>query len=261
MGKQNDGGRNLGFLLRFRPPGKQMNNDQYNSSRITKLVLYDGYEFTKLTDEVGADHGAILYRSIPADTWCTLTVPFWPTTSLTMKCPSSLSEGTLTFSDINKETWGGVDKPMLVKSTTALTAIEGKLASTNGGGSGVNHGDMTSGSGVPMVGVYTSGYVPESTGNHFYYVVGTDNYLHKVTGDGVLIKPFRAYFDLNNESGANARNVLFMNFDNESSGIGTLINKEKDITGSIYDLSGRIIAKDQLPKGLYIVKGKKVIVK
>ena len=258
--------------------GENMNNDQYNSTRITKLVLYDEYEFTKLSNEVGTDYGAILYRSIPANTWCTLTVPFWPTTTLTMKYPSSFSYGTLTFSDVDREAWGGVDKPMLIKSERALTAIEGKIASTSGGGSGVSHSTgMTSGAGVPMQGVYTSGYVPQSTADINYYALGNDNNLHKVTGTGVTIAPFRAYFTLTNAN--NARSVISLNFNDEASGTSAPLNDNGEITNDkfVYNLSGqrfngswflepggraeRTINGSGLKPGLYIVNGKKVVIK
>ena len=241
--------------------GETMNNNQYNSSRITRLVLYDGYDFTKLTGDVGADNGAVLYRSIPADTWNTLVVPFWPTTSLTKKYPTVFANGTLTFSDVDRTTWGGVDKPMLIKSATAITAIEGKLASTNNGGSGVNHNDMTSGAGAPMVGVYDKGTVPVSDATNAYYAVGaSDNSLHKVTGGNVTLKPFRAYFMLTGST--NSRSIIGMNFDDDApTAIGStpLQTGTGAAAGTVYNLQGQRVAKPA--KGLYIINGKKVMMK
>ena len=241
--------------------GETMNNNQHNSSRITRLVLYDGYDFTKLTGNVGADNGAVLYRSIPAKTWNTLVVPFWPTTSLTKKYPTAFANGTLTFSDVDRATWGGVDKPMLIKSATAITAIEGKLASTNGGGSGITHNDMTSGAGAPMVGVYAKGTVPVSDATTAYYAVGaSDNSLHKVTGGNVTLKPFRAYFMLTGAT--NSRSIIGMNFDDgETTAIGSmpLPAGTGAAAGTVYNLQGQRVAKPA--KGLYIINGKKVMMK
>ncbi len=239
--------------------GEAMNNDQYSSSRITKLVLYDGYEYTKLSDDVGADNGAILYRNIPADTWCTLTVPFWPTTTLTKKYPTAYSDGILTFSDVERTSWGGVDKPMLIKSTTALTAIEGKIASNNGGGCGVNHGDLTSGSGAPMTGVYTNGNVPQSTDDTKYYVVGSDNNLHKVTGTEVTIAPFRAYFSLTGSTAGEARSVIALDFGDETTAVEAVEIGQQAKDNAVYNLNGQRV--NELRKGLYIVNGKKVFIK
>ena len=243
--------------------GQNMNNDQYSSSRITKLVLYDGYDYTKLTDAVGADNGAVLYRSIPADTWCTLTVPFWPTTSLTMKYPEALSsEGVLSFATVDRTTWGYVDKPMLIKSASAITAIEGKLASTNnGGGCGVSHSnDMTSGSDVPMQGVYTAGTVPMSDADtYYYYIDATDGMLHKVTGNGVNIAPFRAYFSLSQAVDAPMRSTINLDFDGDATGISLVADKTVEENKVYFNLNGQRVATPT--KGIYIVNGKKVYVK
>lgn len=238
--------------------GEYMNNDQYKSGEITKLVLYDGYDFAILNDNVIANNGAVLYRSIAADTWSTLCVPFWPKTSLTMKYPTAYSDGTLTFSDVERTTWDGVDKPMLIKSSTALTKIEGVIASVNGRGSGNNHNpSMTSGAGAPMHGVYSEGYVPKSTTEKTYYVVGTDNNLHKVDSE-VSIAPFRAYFELPASNEAPA--LINLSFDGEgTTGISPIDNAQTKIEKVYYDLSGRRVA--QPTKGLYIVNGKKVIIK
>ena len=242
--------------------GQNMNNDQYSEYRITKLVLYDGYNYTKLAKDVGADNGAVLYRSIPADTWCTLTVPFWPTTSLTMKYPVTLSaEGVLSFEDVDRETWGAVDKPMLIKSASAITAIEGKLASTNGGGCGVSHSnDMTSGSDVPMQGVYTAGTVPMSDADtYYYYIDATDGMLHKVTGNGVNIAPFRAYFSLSQAVDAPMRSTINLDFDGDATGISLVADKTVEENKVYFNLNGQRVATPT--KGIYIVNGKKVYVK
>ena len=85
--------------------GETMNNNKYNNARISKLVLYDGYPFVDYADNQegvprawGIDNGAILYRTIPANTWCTLMVPFYPTNLDVMKVPGELTSGTLAFS-------------------------------------------------------------------------------------------------------------------------------------------------------------------
>ena len=216
-----------------------MNNNQYNSSRITKLVLYDGYDFTNSGDNYGLDYGAILYRNIPANTWCTLMVPFYPTNLDVKKVPSSIDgEGVLTFVDAPSKDMN--DSPMLVKSTEGVTSITGLRNSTYG----INKGSGTYGSGVPMTGVYTAGNVPASDSDNIYYALGTDNNLHKVTGSQVTIAPFRAYFTLNTSGGSEARSALRMNFG--------------DVTGvANVEVATETTVKD----GKYIENGKIVIVK
>ncbi len=216
-----------------------MNNNQYNSSRITKLVLYDGYDFTNSGDNYGLDNGAILYRNIPANTWCTLMVPFYPTNLDAKKVPSSIDgEGVLTFVDAPSKDMN--DSPMLVKSTEGVTSITGLRNSTYG----ITKGSGNYGSGVPMTGVYSAGNVPVSDVDNIYYALGTDNNLHKVTGSEVTIAPFRAYFTLNTSGGSEARSALRMNFG--------------DVTGvANVEVATETTVKD----GKYIENGKIVIVK
>lgn len=210
--------------------GVYMNNDQYGSGKMTKLVLYDGYEFSYNLNNVAADNGAILYRSIPKDTWCTLVVPFVPTTALTKKVPSELSSGTLSFTDAVSAN----DEPMLIMSDAKLTKIEG----TRSGASG----DKTSGVGAPMVGTYSNiADLSAVTGTN--YVVGNDGKLHKVTG-AVTVAPFRAYFNI---SESEARNVISMNFDGGYTGINTIEAAETKSS----------VLKD----GKYLIEGKIVLVK
>ena len=273
--------------------GASMNNLMYKSGGycyIDKMVLYDGNAFTDYVENDGYFcYDATLYRSIPADTWCSLVIPFWPTTTLTMKYPSAFDAGTgeLTFADVTNSTcWN--DEPMLIKSSSSLTAITGKRAGTGAGASGITYGDMTSGAGVPMTGVYTANQtVPTSTASTYYYALGTDNNLHKVTGGTVNIAPFRAYFTLDNSAGGEAPARISLNFDDEPAGINVVNGSGAKVNG-YYNLSGQRIdgsrftvngsstseaAKPSagLKPGLYIVRsaegrlqgknGKKVIIK
>ena len=248
-----------------------LNNCLYETSSgwyMTGMVLYDGYNYEEYdvvhsnTHQYWATTGTkyytcTLYREIPADTWCSLVIPFWPNTSLTKKYPSSFSDGTLIFSDVTSSScWN--DEPMLIKSASALTKIQGTRGGSGAGGSGVTYGDMISGAGVPMTGVYTSGSVPQSTETIYYYALGDDNNLHKVTGGSVTINPFRAYFKLDNSAVGEAPARISLNFDDESTGIGS-VKSEEVKAKSYFNLSGQRVTAPQ--KGLYIVNGKKVIIK
>ena len=231
--------------------GEDMNNNQYNSVRITKLVLYDGYNFTNSDADYGLDNGAVLYRNIPADTWCTLTVPFCPNNLDTKMVPASLVDGVLTFEDAASS--GVNDAPMLVKSTAGTTVITGTRNST----SGITKGNMTSGSGVIMNGTYSAmDAVP--TGSYVVARVGGEDNLYKVN-TSVSLNTFRAYFTI--PSGGDAPARISLNFDGDATGINELMMDEPVSTKDavVFDLSGRRV--QQPTKGLYIVNGKKVFIK
>ena len=243
--------------------GEDLNNNQYNNSRITKLVLYDGYDYTNSGDNFGLDYGATLYRNIPADTWCTLVVPFYPNNLDVKKVPASLSDGgVLTFEDAAAS--GMNDAPMLVKSTAGVTAITGNRNSTTG----VTKGNMTSGAGVNMIGTYSAiSEVPQ--GSYVVARVNEEDKLYKVNST-VTLAPFRAYFSIPTDSPVKA-NVIALNFGDTETAIAEIENGEvKMANGPIFNLAGQRVNKAQrsaqgdashLKKGIYIVNGKKVLVK
>ena len=226
--------------------GTQINNNLV-SGTIEDMVLYDGYNFTA-PDGSYAATAAKLYRNIAANKWITLVLPFVPSTEFTYKkAPYSLDgEGELTFNNATPAN----DAPMLVKNSSELTVITGSRASGS-------TGNLKSGSGVPMQGVYARQTVPVSTGSHFYYIVSGDQ-LRKVTGDEVYVSAFRAYFDLND--GASVKgNTISMNF-GDADAIGSIVNSQEPMAnGQIYNLAGQKMSK--LQKGINIVNGKKILVK
>lgn len=233
--------------------GQNLNNNQYLSNRITKLVLYDGYDFTYSGDAYGLDNGATLYRNIPANTWCTLVVPFYPSNLDTKLVPSELSaEGVLSFTDAQTNNMN--DAPMLVKSNDGVTAITG----SRNGTTGIAKGNMTSGKGATMNGTYSAIINDVPMGS--YVVARKDGVdaLYKVNSD-VSLAPFRAYFTVDAGAGVKA-NIITLNLDGTETAIECIDNvqttKGNDV---IYNLAGQRLSKMQ--KGVNIVNGKKIFVK
>ncbi len=105
-----------------------------------------------------------------------------------------------------------------------------------------------------MKGNLSSNAATVEAGN--YIVSG--NQLHKVTGDEVTCGQYKAYVTLTGIS-AGARGLDFIAFD-DATGIETL-NAERGTLndGVYYNLKGQRVA--QPTKGLYIVNGRKVVVK
>ena len=97
------------------------------------------------------------------------------------------------------------------------------------------------------------------------YILQEDGKFHKVTTDNpnVVIPPYRAYIKRNGSQGAKELSIIF---DGETTGIDGVTNDATD--GPVYDLQGRRVAdrlddaaRHRLPAGVYIVGGRKVIVK
>lgn len=87
--------------------------------------------------------------------------------------------------------------------------------------------------------------------------LGKDGNLYHPT-DGSRMKGMRAYFDVTDLTSSEAK----VNIGGSLSSIGKLMNGEA-ITGKVYNLNGQYVGNtlDGLAKGLYIINGKKYIVK
>ena len=99
------------------------------------------------------------------------------------------------------------------------------------------------------------------------YILQADGQFHKVTSDNpsVTVPAYRAYISYNSHEGAKPLSIVF---DGETTGIyGTTDGAADGKNGPVYDLQGRRVAdrlddaRHQLPTGVYIVGGRKIIVK
>ena len=99
------------------------------------------------------------------------------------------------------------------------------------------------------------------------YILQADGLFHKVTSDNpsVTVPAYRAYISYNSHEGAKPLSIVF---DGETTGIGDVTNEATDgKNGPVYDLQGRRVAdrlddaRHRLPAGVYIVGGRKVVVK
>lgn len=102
-------------------------------------------------------------------------------------------------------------------------------------------------------------YAPQSAEN--LWGINGEGKLQK-GGNTATIKSFHAYLA---DVPSSAREIIFEG--NETMGIGaTLVNSEKRIVNNVYDLQGRQIVNGKsvnvkLQRGLYIMNGKKVVIK
>ena len=99
------------------------------------------------------------------------------------------------------------------------------------------------------------------------YVLQPDGKFHKVTTEnpGATVPAYRAYVVCPKTLGAKQLSVIL---DGETTGIDGVKNGTSGTDGPVYDLQGRRVAdrlddaaRHQLPAGVYIVGGRKVIVK
>ena len=75
-------------------------------------------------------------------------------------------------------------------------------------------------------------------------------------GDGVTVPAGKAYLEV---TGGGSGSRSFIGFGDDTTGIDEVSSKTEEVRSDYYDLQGRRVA--QPTKGLYIVNGKKVIIK
>lgn len=185
--------------------------------------------------------------AITANRWSTIVLPFAVDnvesifgTGTQVAQLNSVAGNTLSFQSVTSM---NANEPYMIKTATdfvtadisGVTIVEGTPAKTV--------------SGVTFQGVYEAGNIPAGA----YFVSG--NQLYRASDATNTIKPFKAYF-----TSTSAAPELTFVIGGETTGIdASLMNSEQRIVNSVFDLQGRKVANPT--KGLYIVNGKKMIIK
>ena len=232
---------------------------------ITGDPLRELNENSTYTPTAEASAYVTLTRTLPPNKWATIVLPFALTAE---QVTSTFGEGTklaqLTGVDKNNITFSpatamNANEPYMIfvpaglskaKTINGVTIVEGTPSKTTV-------------SGIDFIGSYDATTdIPASGGTYTYYFV-SDNKLWKTasSGDANTMKGTRAYFKVPGTAAARLKGFVVDN--DETTGIGDatrLNDKGKMINDKIFfNLSGQRVSKAK--KGLYIVGGKKMIVK
>ncbi|MBQ9204828.1 MAG: hypothetical protein IJ155_11405 [Prevotella sp.] len=220
-----------------------------------KRSLNESYDYTAVA-ATGVD--MVLTRSIAANSWSTIVLPFAMTSD---QITSTFGDGTkvaqltgisgnnLTFSSVTSM---NANEPYMIRVPAAFSTatIEGVtvVAGTP---------SKTTVSGVDFIGSYDAvTEIPATDATYTYYFI-KDNQLHKTAASGTAnkMRGTRAYFKI---PGTTAARLTGFTIDDESTGIET-VHSSQFIVHSYYNLNAQRVA--QPTRGLYIVNGKKVIIK
>ena len=201
------------------------------------LNLNDGYAFSCPEDFTATTVN--LTRSRIAG-YNSFVLPFWVSaTDLGASKVYTHKEGTtfkLDTDAYNPNGYAGANVPFLADYAAASSDV---IVFSNKGVCAT--GDL----GTTFVGVYA----PQSAKD--LYGINNDGKLQK-GGSGATINSFRAY--LTDVSGARE-----INFEDETTGLTDVSSKTSDGRGECFNLAGQRVA--QPTKGLYIVNGRKVVIK
>lgn len=202
-----------------------------------------------------------LTRTIPAAKWATIVLPFAMNSD---QVTSTFGEGTklaqLTGVDADNITFSSVsamnaNEPYMIyvpeglseaKTINGVTIVEGTPS-------------KTSVSGIDFIGSYDAlTNIPASDGSNTYYFV-SDNKLWKTAESGTAdtMQGTRAYFKVPGTSAARLRGFVIDS--NNTTGISSVATTSQRTEEDYYDLQGRRVKSPK--RGLYIVNGKKMVVK
>ena len=213
------------------------------------LVLTDGKPFKAPATFTATN--AKFKKTVSAAQYATMVVPFDVATLPTS--PSTVTAYELTAVDGEKITSSSVDaltadKPVLIHASAGnyeFTASGVEIAAT--ADDEVTNGLLKASYAGTTAAVSEHNYVlqkHDTYGVNFYQVIGT----------AATMLPFRAYLVTPTDAP-----VLFLDFGNETTGINDVRSKMADVRGEVYNLNGQRVT--QPSKGLYIVNGKKVVIK
>ena len=214
-------------------------NDNYNEATASyTLTVNAAAEYISVDDNNIGENG---YRTYV--TWCavdlsrSVNVEAYYATGLN-------SAGTeVEFTQVTGVCASGV--PLLLKATVT-GASEYKLLKSSAAGTTPTGNKLVGGAGDNISGA--NKYVLTSHNGSVVFA--------EVNIVGARVPTGYAYLDL---SGSNARGRLSIRLNGESTGISTIQNDERDLDGIIYNLRGQRV--ENPTKGLYIINGKKVVIK
>lgn len=217
---------------------------------------------------VSADCGnALVYRTGFGLGWGTMVLPYSMTAEqlkdafgddVKVANLTAVDGTVLKFDETTQAVTGGV--PFLISGVTKTGPFVAKGVTDIATESSKNVG------GIDFIGTYTNmGSTPFTTKDYFF--VTNSNKLTRVSRDGMkmVLKGYRAYF--HDSSAAGAKSFTVSIGDSEATGIDDIHGEEGN--HDVYDLQGRKVASDLpwpeakrlLRQGVYIVNGKRMIVK
>ena len=246
----------------------------YTLSETTTFCKFAAYLPVMLSDEestlgtVSADCGnALVYRTGLGSGWGTMVLPYSMTAEqlkdafgdgVKVANLTAVDGTTLKFDESVQAVTAG--EPFLISGVTKTGPFVAKGVTDIATESSKNVG------GIDFIGTYTNmGSTPFTTKDYFF--VTNSNKLTRVSRDGMkmVLKGYRAYF--HDSSAAGAKSFTVSIGDSEATGIDDINGEEE--SHDVYDLQGRKVASDLpwseakrlLRQGVYIVNGKRMIVK
>ena len=239
--------------------GANLNNNLVDGV-VSNLVIYDEYNYHAPAESYAAT-SLTLYRTLQTDDYNTFAVPFAISseelTELGIKAKqlssSALADGTLTLNFTNADDIEA-GKPYLVKVSANVVNPTFENVTVNNATTTATTDAVDF---IPTLGVTTI----EGDATSILFL-GAGNKLYNPDAENSQIKGFRAYFQLKGETASLAR-AFRIDFGNgETTGIIAIgTDRAASTDNATYTLDGRRIDGQPMQRGIYIVNGKKIVIK
>ncbi len=234
-----------------------------NNNVCSSLVISDGAEFNAPYDFTAVTASYTRSFNAAADYVSSFVLPVAvPAANIngTVYELVGYEDGVLNFAEVT--TTLEANKPYIVKATSANLLNDANNVSVAATTEATLENAVSGG--AVHVGSYTSQPVASDASTSYYgYKGGT--FVKANTG---TLNPFRTMIKV---SGQQTLSTLALSFDGEVTGIGSIIDGELQLNGTVdvYDLNGRLVHQGAkaasslqgLPAGVYVVNGQKVVVK
>lgn len=230
----------------------------------------------------------LVKRTISANNWNSICLPFDMSAE---QITSAFGDATVQLADFDGcvATYDGenckaikvnfinattitANKPCLIKVSEAVTVfkVDGVTINADEENARVDKDKTKIGSRYyynKMIGTYTPETVIGNSEDDFYQLFLSNNKFYYSKGTAKM-KAFRACFEFLDEltdKSAGVSNAKISFFVDETTGISDIKSKTKVDSDAVYNINGQYVGKNidmnTLPKGVYIINGKKKIVK
>jgi len=188
-------------------------------------------------------------RALTAGRWATAVYPFAVSgvDNIAVLYSYDKETGALGFTSA---TASRANEPFFMRSETTKSEI----TLSNVAVEAVEAAPVATKSEAKLKGAYTTTNITNAEKNY----VLSNNTIYSVGTAGATISPYRAYIQIAQDA-APARALSFFIDGDETTGIDGVEVQTNTVNGTIYNLNGQRVEKVQ--KGLYIVNGKKVVIR